>query len=301
MGESAGAGSIFHQITAYGGVKAPFKRAVLQSPAFIPKPLTSQSEDGFKTFLSYCNVSTIAQARLLDTSVLQKANKLTQSLAFYGAFTFGPAPDGVFVQDLPGKLLLDGKYDKSISIIAAHNSNEAGHYTPPTTSTSDNFTTYMNLYFPNISPAALTYLTSTLYPPIYNGSQPYTTPFLRLDLAISDFTFTCSTNWLGHAYGNRTHNYLFSVPPGNHTEDVPYTFYNGPIATVKNDTLAMNLQKYLTSFAASGNPNREGLPEWGFYGTSSRVLNTNQTSLEMSIDIETANRRCDWWQKALYE
>jgi carboxylesterase type B len=245
-------------------------------------------------------VSTLAQARLLDTSVLQQANKLAQSVAFYGTFTFGPSPDGIFVPDLPGKLLLQGKYDKSLSIIAAHNTNEAGRYTPPTTSTSDNFTTYMSLYFPAMSAKALNYLTTVLYPPVYNGSQPYTTPFLRLDLAISDFTFSCSTNWLGYAYGNKAYNYLFSVLPGNHTQDVPYTYYNGPISTVKNDTLAKSLQKYLTSFAESSDPNTAGLPLWIEYGKKRNVMNFNATFINNTIDTEATKVRCDWWQKALY-
>jgi carboxylesterase type B len=72
MGKSAGAGSIFHQITTYGGVKAPFKQAVLQSPAFIPRPLKSQNEYSFKTFLKFANVTTLAQARLLDTLCFNK-------------------------------------------------------------------------------------------------------------------------------------------------------------------------------------------------------------------------------------
>jgi carboxylesterase type B len=42
MGESAGGGSIMHHITANGGKSAPaFKRAILQSPAFMPQYLIS--------------------------------------------------------------------------------------------------------------------------------------------------------------------------------------------------------------------------------------------------------------------
>jgi cholinesterase len=158
----------------------------------------------------------------------------------------------------------------------------------------------MKLYFPTISHSALTHLTEDLFPPVYDGSQPYTTPFGRLDFAISDFTFTCTTNWLGHAYANKTHNYIFSVLPGNHTEDVPYTYYNGPIATVNNNTLAVIFQRYLTGFVESGTPNRQGLDHWVEYGASSKVLNFNQTFIDTRVDDETANKRCDWWQKALY-
>ena len=92
IGESAGGGSILHQITAYGGVKAPFQQAILQSPAFIPKPLINQTETAFEEFLAAANVSTLEEARTLDTSVLQLANKITQAKAFYGTFTFGTSP-----------------------------------------------------------------------------------------------------------------------------------------------------------------------------------------------------------------
>lgn len=304
MGESAGGGSILHHITAYGGSKAElnslFQQAIVQSPAFIPTGLKSTTNTAFANFLFFANVSNLAQARQLDTLTLQKANKLTQSLAFYGTFSFGPAPDGTFVPDLPGKLLLQGKHNKNLKIIAAHNTNEAGRYTPSTATTSDDFTTLIKLYFPAISTTNLNYLTNTLFPAIYDGSQPYTTPFERLKLAIADFTFTCSTRWLAAAYDYKTHNYIFSVSPGNHTQDVPYTFYNGPIAIVKNDTLAVVMQRYLTGFVNNGSPNRRGLDHWVETGIKGRVLNFNQTSVDTRLDAQTVNERCAWWQKALY-
>ncbi|TVY83713.1 Carboxylesterase patB [Lachnellula suecica] len=300
MGESAGGGSILHQVTAYGGRKAPFNQAIMQSPAFIPNPLKSQSDSAFRKFLTAANVSTLEEARMLDTSVLQLASKIAQGKAFYGTFTFGPMPDGDFVPDLPGKLLLDGKFDQNLTILAAHNSNEAGHYTPPTATYSDNFTTYIQLYFPAISPETLTYLAETLYPPIFDGSQPYTTPFDRLNLAISHFTFVCSTSWLGHAFNCAIYNYLFSVAPGNHTQDVPYTFFNGAIASVKNDTVAVMMQRYLAGFVENGDPNREGVPDWGTFGGDSRVMNFNQTFVDIEVDEQAVGERCGWWQKALY-
>lgn len=302
MGESAGGGSILHHITAYGGndVTPLFQQAVLQSPAFIPTSLKNTTNTAFANFLAFANVSTLEEARQLDTLTLQNANKKTQALAFYGTFSFGPAPDGNYVPDLPGKLLLEGRYAKNIDIIAAHNINEAGHYTPPTATSSDNFTTYMKLYFPAISAENLEYLTTELFPPVYDGSQPYTTPFGRLDIAISDFTFTCSTRWLATAYQDQSHNYVFSVSPGNHTQDVPYTFFNGPIATVKNNTLAVVMQRYLTMFVENGSPNRLGLDHWVEFGSSGKVMNFNQTFTDTRVDTETVNSRCDWWQQALY-
>lgn len=270
---------------------------MVQSPAFIPKPLINVSETNYKNFLAAANVTTISQLRNLSDSVLMAANKVVQSTGFYGTFPLGPTPDGEYIIDLPGKRLLSGQFNKNVSVLAAHNSNEANKYTDPATN-GTSFTTYMNLYFPTMSSSDLSYLEKILYPAEYNGSQPYTTAFSRLDLAISDFTFTCATAWLAKAYKNATYNYLFSVAPGNHTEDVPYTYHNGPISTVKNSTLATMLQSYLTNFAAKKDPNGVGLPTWEKYGNAN-VLNLNTTVVHSIVD-ETANKRCEWWQLAKY-
>ena len=50
MGESAGAGSIMHHITAYGGQKgkAPFQRAILQSPGWLPSTADKANENIFE-------------------------------------------------------------------------------------------------------------------------------------------------------------------------------------------------------------------------------------------------------------
>lgn len=268
MGESAGGGSILHHITAYGGAPPRnesgelFQQAILQSPAFIPTGLKNTTNSAFAHFLSFANVSSLAEAKQLDSLTLQNANKLTQALAFHGTFTFGPAPDGIYVPDLPGKLLLEGRFNKNLTIMAGHNTNEAGRYTPPTATTASSFTQYIKLYFPAISDANLEYLATVLFPEVYDGTYQWTTPFERLKAAIADFTFTCSTRYLANAYGNETYNYIFSVSPGNHTQDVPYTFFNGPVSTVVNDTLAMTMQQYFMGFAEQGDPDREDLLEW---------------------------------------
>ncbi|KAI9834035.1 MAG: hypothetical protein M1819_003320 [Sarea resinae] len=303
FGESAGGGSILHQITAYGGAQGsnstPFQQALMQSPAFIPSPGHYTHETIFQAFLKNANVSTLQAARQLPSSILLAANKATQATAFYGTFNFGPSPDGSFVPDLPGNLLLQGSYDHQLVVLAAHNSNEGNRYTDPKATNDTAFTEYMQLYFPQANPAVISYLSETLYPPIYNGSLPYTTPFGRLDLAISEFTFTCNTNFLARAFNNQTHNYLFSIPPGNHTEDVPYTYFDGPNAAVLNDTVATTLQSYITTFVSTGDPNRAGLPTFPIYGSQATVLNLNQTFIDEITD-PVANPRCLWWQKALY-
>ena len=112
----------------------------------------------------------------------------------------------------------------------------------------------------------------------------------------------CNTNYLDRAYGNQTYAYEFSVPPGTHGSDVPYTFFGTNIAAdnlqVKSGPVAVALQEYITSFAENGSPSGPQLPHFPLYGNRSRVENLNATSLTEITD-DTANARCKWWQLGL--
>ncbi len=90
MGESAGGGSTIHQVTAYGGLKGkvPFKKAIIQSGAFLPVPGTVRPESIFKKFLSRGNLTDITDARAASTEQLQLANAILVGEAPYGDFTF---------------------------------------------------------------------------------------------------------------------------------------------------------------------------------------------------------------------
>lgn len=91
MGESAGGGSVMHQITAYGGSKgkAPFYQAIVQSPGFQPMPSSKGQEAVYQKFLKVANVPTLDDARALTTEQLQFANfKLIEESFPYGTFTF---------------------------------------------------------------------------------------------------------------------------------------------------------------------------------------------------------------------
>ena len=93
MGESAGAGSIIHHITAYGGAqrpgKLPFQQAVLQS-ASVHNPVQSKllEEQLFQTFLAAAGVDTLDEARQLPSETLQLANKKVIYNAPFGLYIF---------------------------------------------------------------------------------------------------------------------------------------------------------------------------------------------------------------------
>jgi carboxylesterase type B len=125
IGESAGGGSIMHQITAYGGQNAaPFEQAIVQSPGFFPIVSNKQQEQIFNDYLALVKVDTIQEARQLPFSSLQNANLKQVGASPYGLYTYGPAVDGDFVPALPGQLLLHEQFSKDVKVMVGHDANE---------------------------------------------------------------------------------------------------------------------------------------------------------------------------------
>ena len=56
-----------------------------------------------------------------DYQKLQYANINQISIAPTGHFQYGPAVDGTYVQDLPGRELLNNRYAKNIRLMIGHN------------------------------------------------------------------------------------------------------------------------------------------------------------------------------------
>lgn len=187
FGESAGGGSIMHQITAFGGLKGPvpFQQAILQSPGFLNIPSSLQQQRAFDKFLSLLNVTTIAEARQLPSSVLIATNALLVGQSSYGNYTFGPVVDGLFAPALPGRLLLQGSFDRSINIMVAHNDDEGLRFTDPALNSSS-LSELLLVTFLGIQPSVVDYIENVLYPPIFDGSQGYTDGISRAALVIGD-------------------------------------------------------------------------------------------------------------------
>ncbi|KAL9106968.1 MAG: hypothetical protein Q9227_008091 [Pyrenula ochraceoflavens] len=307
MGESAGGGSIQHQITAYAGLKnVSFQQAIPQSPGFLPTPNDVTQENVYTQFLSMLGASSLAEARALPSETVIQANamQILQSQP-YGTFTYGPVVDGIFVPALPGKLLLQGNFAKDVNVMVGHNTNEGPLFTDPRINSNAALISNLQTNFPSISPGALLYLTGTLYPEDYSGTTlPYTTPFARAAFIETEAIFTCNTYYLDTAYGNKTYAYQFSVPPAYHGEDIPFTFYNGggQSGSIPFPQVAVALQKYITDFVINGSPGGNGtagLPYFPMWTGAANEQDLNATMITTMRD-PTANERCQWWQKALY-
>lgn len=313
IGESAGAGSIMHQITAYGGETAPFAQAIMQSPGFPPVAGDAEQVATYESVLTQAqalisvNITDVAALRTLDFTTLANLNSIVVARsAPYGTFTFGPVVDGTFVPALPGKLLLEGKFDSCINVMVGHNSNEGYFFTSPFLATEAELAANLETVIPTASNETIAYIMDVLYPPVYNGTYGYTTLFERSTLVTAEVSFTCNTRYFDLAFNNATHAYYFTVPPGLHGEDIAYTFFNGDTTTSDdglpvNATVATTLQRYITNFALSGgDPNGAGVPFFPSYQSNATVVELGITGLgDLSVDT-TANARCDWWMQALY-
>lgn len=152
FGLSAGAGSILHQITAYGGHQSDeklFHQAIIQSPGFVPYPSQLHQEKTFRRFLEAANAKNLSHARQMSTLDLINANAAVILDSNYGAFTFGtesplyarksvnhmrdlniyltgsgPAVDGNLVPDMPGRLFQQRKFDGGINVMVGHTAAE---------------------------------------------------------------------------------------------------------------------------------------------------------------------------------
>ena len=103
-GESAGAGSILHQLVAFGGTQDPlFSKAVLQSPAFaFMWDRRGHLEDAFQNFtaLAGCTGQGVACLRAASAETLNAANIALNLAAPAGTFAVGPSADGSLVRQL---------------------------------------------------------------------------------------------------------------------------------------------------------------------------------------------------------
>ncbi|KAF2086017.1 alpha/beta-hydrolase [Saccharata proteae CBS 121410] len=298
MGKSAGAGSLMHQITAFGGEGTPpFQQAILSSPAFQPVANTEQPQEVYEDFLSLLGVSTIGEARELDSETLIAANAVLIYNSTYGSNSFGPVVDGIFSPAVPGQLLLEGSFYKDLKVMVGHNLNEALLFTDPRLDSIATYDQFLDEAFPTISNETATYIESELYPPVFNGTYGYTTEFTRAAKTTSDFAFVCNTNYLDRAFDNLTYAYEFSVTPGIHGQDTVYIF---PLSTTTvNQTIAQTLRDSLTSFVIDGVPTGTSGNQFPLYDSNATIVNLTTTGIYQTTD-DTANNRCVWWQKGEY-
>ncbi|KAI9889653.1 MAG: hypothetical protein M1814_005054 [Vezdaea aestivalis] len=297
MGESAGGASVLYHIGAYAGrnstANSLFQHAIAQSPAIsnITKP---QQQLATKAFFDAANITNIKDAINAPSEVLMAANAKVITDAPFGSTVFGPVIDGDLIPELPAVLFQRGTYNKALTVMGGNNANEGELFTPPEATNETAIQAVLKLSFPLASNETLGYINTQLYPPVYNGTYPWKTPKERVTLLIAEFAITCNVNYLGRSY-LKAYDYVYSVPPAIHASDLSATFYAGVPIPFVNTTVATTMQGYFTEFARTGNPNKEGLPEFPVFGDGRNVINFSAEGI-VPIPDPNQNDRCKWWQ-----
>ena len=208
--------------------------------------------------------------------------------------------DGSFIPKDPKLLLLEGKADRQVKILTTRAENQGPRFAPANITSSEDFSRFVDLYVDSAIPRIRQYITSVLYPPIFDGSLPYTTQFERASLFWAEMTSTCNPIYMHSATEGPGYYNQFSVYPSFHQGDVPYVFWNGPRSDpMVNETIANVTQSYITAFAKTGDPNTVGAPSINAYD-GTKVLDMNGTNGFSEVIDVTQNSRCNWWQKAFF-
>ncbi|KAK2030375.1 alpha/beta-hydrolase [Colletotrichum zoysiae] len=305
MGESAGAGSILYHLTSRKvSSLSLFTRAIFQSPYtyYIPE---ARQTDTFHNILRASNVSSLVELQALPTEVLQTANGMVVGNAQpYGTFGFGPVIDDDRYKGYPPLLLHEGQVDHSVQVMGGHNANEGNLFASPFIHDDSQFDSQVALLFPQASKSTLSAITQTLYPPNFDGSLAYVNQLGRITRLVADATITCNNYFLDKFFKplGTGFSYQFSEPPAWHANDLTYTFMDpsSPDSGV-NETLAIIMQRYFASFAASGSPNPVAggfIPDFTA-GEGLSVQNLNGTLVGPVLDVAVNTSTCDWFQQGL--
>jgi carboxylesterase type B len=254
--------------------------------------------------------------------------------------TAGPVPDGAIVPELPGLLLLHGRFDHSINVMIGHNGDEGVGY--PSLANNSAFegmfgesflahmrvcfgganssAAYINTSFPNAPSSIRQYITNELYPPLlettgdlvqdYNPTQSksmivsgYNDALGRQTLFTSETVINCLTYHVNRAFKGTSYAYLFSAPPALHGQELYYVFYNGQATDVYYRPINVTLAHIMQDYWL--NFARTGNPNGEGLPTFAQWGNdSNVQGLSLAgvgPTLDTSdNERCRWWQLGLY-
>ncbi|PWY94630.1 carboxylesterase family protein [Aspergillus sclerotioniger CBS 115572] len=309
MGESAGGGSIIHQIAAVArgpngtADDLPFQQAIIQSPTWYPLSV-EQQQSNLRQFLDLLNVTSIQEARRLPSSQLMAANAhQIATTPVYGTFTYGPVVDGSLVPDLPSRAMLAPNFKwKNLRVMTSHTSNEGLAFTPPDGANSTAYPSIIEAYVPSLTPEVMEDIARNFYPPRYNISSAeslgYGSPLERTALTVSDAFFRCKNLYLNSVF-DTAYASVFNVQPALHSQDLAFTFYNHSRPDMKvglfDEELAFTMQDYIISFVRQGYPSSANATDWEVYANDGHVLNMELQDVAMIADPIDKNRCRLWW------
>lgn len=202
IGESGGGGSILALMVGRN-VKAPFAQVISQSPAM--SPTISTPETVYNEFLSRLNVSSLAEARELDSTAVIRANSDQIGAAPATTYLYGMVKDAKSMPDHLDVLFQRGDFDKSVKVLSGVNVLEGGFFFDPTDKTEDDIRRWVNNVVPDLTVEQLDELSNEIYPPLFDGCQGYTDQDSRQMSISGDAYFYCNFLAVNNAFNGTSH------------------------------------------------------------------------------------------------
>ncbi|CAJ0554867.1 Ff.00g133800.m01.CDS01 [Fusarium sp. VM40] len=295
MGESGGGSSVLHHLIAAGAKSKPakklFQQAISQSPADVPVA-TSDPDELYDGFLSILKADNLDDARSMSSATIIAANAAQIAAFPHTNYVHAPITDCDTSFGPVVKSLQEGKLDKSVKVMAAHNIFEGGFFFDPSVKTDGDFHEWLRRSLPGLDGEQRGELADKIYPPLYDGSLGYVDMDTRQMRVWGESTIDCPFNAISQATKDTSYAYEFGVSPGFHIQDLSYTFGN-PATAIRPSQ--KSLQLAIASFVLKGVPVLEGGKEFPVFGDEGLLVNITAVGAVPSVLNNLNQTRCKWW------
>ncbi|KAJ7612122.1 Alpha/Beta hydrolase protein [Roridomyces roridus] len=322
-GQSAGAASVvYHLIANAGNANPPFSQAIGDSPPilYLPNYNDAFSENLFSTFAANAGCGT-TKVRNTTAAIMQCLRAATvKTIATAGSQTlqnfptelypFGPVFDGAYIQQRPVEALLSGNFAQ-VPVLFGSNTDEGANWsakladpanTSSPTATETTVNNFLTGQYPTLSSASFQEAIDQYYPlSDYNGSFS-----LQGQQMYGEMRFICSAVLASNAFANSNqlaYQYHWDNPTlGSTHSDELVVFFNQTIVFDSPDqTLALAMRDYWTSFITSGTPTSDatGAPTWPTVDGENTEHGVRLLLQPGNIAVEAVSddlsQRCTFW------
>ncbi len=278
FGHSAGAGAVSF-LAASPLAKGLFQKAIAMSGGSFA-PLQTSEPGGFglsvpelavaestgSAYLAKLGARSITEARGLDANALQAAAG--------AGFAWRPAADGYVLSNDLSTLYAQGRFNDT-PVLLGHTSDETLVFGGPKTLTPGDFEKQTRS---QLGPQAAAVLKA--YPHATEAEALKAARHVRNDSSFAWSAWTWarqqSTHGKGKVYGYYFDTHAPTADGAGHGSDVPFAFQTlagRRTPSAEDLRLSDQISSYFVNFAAKGDPNGKGLPEWPpFDERNSRVM-----------------------------